>query len=80
MLDMQGRFLHFSSKIPSVAAAQFNSAAAGRIGACISEPVQYFRSTAPRASTPQVYLEVDYNYSSVASLNHKRDSPWSDMQ
>jgi hypothetical protein len=127
---MQGGFLHFSSKVPSVAAAQFNFVADGRIGAKIllrsgqtmsvayvfhhlsngfearNNPGVAMRGThlmrgnsallrklpgsrsrrptiserVPRASKPQVYLEADYNYSSAASLNHKRDSPWSDMQ
>jgi hypothetical protein len=32
LLDLQGGFLYFSSKVPSVAAAQFNFVADGRIG------------------------------------------------
>jgi hypothetical protein len=35
LLDMQGGFLYFSSKVPSVAAARFNFVADGRIGAKI---------------------------------------------
>jgi hypothetical protein len=35
LLDMQGGFLYFSSKVPSVAAAQFNFVVDGRVGAKI---------------------------------------------